>query len=108
MTFFKPILVLPLLCLCGSVHAGWFGPKNYDECILENMKGVTLRQAVWAIQNSCRAKFPEACYAWQKEHPKQRKNLFDNLDAKYAQKTDPALLSSYGDAAPDGCYAVLR
>lgn len=92
----------------GTANAGWFGAQNYDECILENMKGVTLKQAVRAIQNSCRGKFPEACYAWQKERDAYVKSNRGKPWEKYAQKNDPALLSSYDDAAPDGCYALLR
>lgn len=40
-------------------NAGWFGPKDYDECILESMKGVTSDIAARAIQRSCRKKFPK-------------------------------------------------
>ena len=36
-----------------------FGPKNFDECILENMKGVTSDIAAKAIGDSCYTKFPE-------------------------------------------------
>src|SRR3989344_9259022 len=38
--------------------AGWFGPSNYDECILESMKGVTSDKAALLIARSCRQKFP--------------------------------------------------
>ena len=38
---------------------GLFGPSDYDECILEGMKGVTSDLAAQAIVISCRAKFPE-------------------------------------------------
>ena len=38
---------------------GWFGPSNYDECILEHMKGVTSDKAVLEIRKACRAKFPK-------------------------------------------------
>ena len=39
--------------------AGLFGPSNYDECILENMKGVGDKYAAGAIMRACRSKFPE-------------------------------------------------
>lgn len=39
--------------------AGWFGPSNYDECVLESMKGVTSDVAARVIVRSCREKFPE-------------------------------------------------
>ncbi len=38
--------------------AGWFGPDNYEECILDSMKGVTSNAAAVAIAQACRAKFP--------------------------------------------------
>lgn len=47
------VLVAP-----SSVLAGWFGPSNYDECILESMKGVTSDKAAILIARSCRKKFP--------------------------------------------------
>lgn len=52
-----------LLILISStplpVFAGWFGPSNYDECILESMKGVTSDKAAILIERSCRKKFPK-------------------------------------------------
>lgn len=41
------------------VFAGWFGPSNYDECILESMKGVTSDKAAILIESICRKKFLE-------------------------------------------------
>jgi hypothetical protein len=35
------------------------GPKDYDDCILQNLKGVNNDDAIWEIKNSCREKFPE-------------------------------------------------
>jgi hypothetical protein len=39
-------------------NADWFGPDDYDECILESMKGVTSDVAAKAIIRACRKKFP--------------------------------------------------
>lgn len=52
-------LFLVLLVCPGVSFAGWFGPSNYDECVLESMKGVTSDLAARAIISSCRDKFPE-------------------------------------------------
>jgi hypothetical protein len=42
-----------------GAQAGWFGgPSDYDECILESMKGVKSDVAARAIVKSCREKFP--------------------------------------------------
>ena len=35
-----------------------FAPKNFHECILENMKGVTSDDAAGAIMYACRKTFP--------------------------------------------------
>lgn len=49
-----------IACIYPSVSiGGWLGPSNYDECILESMKGVTSDAAAGAIVRSCRAKFSE-------------------------------------------------
>lgn len=79
-----------LLALMGPTHAGWFGPNNYDECILENMKGVTIVQAVLAIKNSCRAKFPQACHEWEKSRDSwkiERDNYYKNAAPCVLDKT---------------------
>lgn len=49
-----------LMCLMFfmTTEAGWFGPSNYDECILENMEGVNSDLAAKAVIHSCRDKFP--------------------------------------------------
>lgn len=106
---YKLIVLIPIcLCAMGTSHAGWFGPNNYDDCILENMKGVTQIQAIHAVTSACRSKFPQACYAWKKKVNSQYKiggvyngyrfkggdstdlknwdrpaGIFDELDAKY-------------------------
>lgn len=51
-------IILALL----SMNAGaWnlFGPKNFDECVLENMKGVTSDTAATTIYAACDSKFSE-------------------------------------------------
>jgi hypothetical protein len=42
---------------------GWLGPGNYEECILDSMKGVTSDLAARAIISSCRNKFPTKPFA---------------------------------------------
>lgn len=46
--------------LQSGVSNAWtlFGPKNYDDCILQGMKGVTSDTAAAHIARSCREKFP--------------------------------------------------
>jgi len=45
--------------LVSPASAGLFGPSNYDECVLNSMKGVTSDTAAGLIARSCRKKYPE-------------------------------------------------
>jgi hypothetical protein len=40
-----------------SANAGWFGPSNYEECVLEKMKGQS-RYMFNAAMRACDDKFP--------------------------------------------------
>lgn len=40
-------------------YAGWFGPSNFQDCVLEGMKGVNGDQAARMVAMACRQKFPE-------------------------------------------------
>ena len=51
------IYLLLLLPIASNAYAGIFGPSNYDECILENMKGTQTEQATMLVANSCASKF---------------------------------------------------
>ena len=56
----KKLTLLLLLLISSSSHA-WsvFGPKDYDECILENMKGVNTDVGARLVSESCSEKFKE-------------------------------------------------
>jgi len=41
-----------------TAFAGWFGPSDYDECIIEGMKGVQSDVAARLVRQSCLKKFP--------------------------------------------------
>ena len=61
---YKPIvffLTMAILLFSNNSNA-WslFGPSTREECILENMKGVTNNDAAYLIATSCYAKFPIA------------------------------------------------
>ena len=53
-----PLAFLALI-LPFSASAGWFGPSNFDECILASMKGVTSDAAAGIIYEACESKFPK-------------------------------------------------
>lgn len=47
------IVIFLSLIFPGVSVSGWFGPPDYDECILEHMKGVTSNYAVQQIRGAC-------------------------------------------------------
>lgn len=49
--------VFPVIFL-GFGYYYLYTPKNYDDCILESMRGVSDRAAAIAIRNACESKFP--------------------------------------------------
>lgn len=51
-----------LLLTLSAVLAGC-GPRNYDDCVLENMRGATSDVAAREIRESCESKFPEVSEA---------------------------------------------
>jgi len=54
-----PIRLLPFVVLCPSIsHGDTDKPANYDECIVDAMKGVSSDIAARAIIDSCRNLFP--------------------------------------------------
>ena len=53
----KTILIILFFSLTKNGHAGLFGPSNYDECILENTKGIASDDAANLVRQACRDKF---------------------------------------------------
>ena len=52
------IISAVLLCSVNAAQAGIFGPANYDECILENLKNASTPAAVATMKTACSNKFP--------------------------------------------------
>jgi len=44
--------------VAGPATAGWFGPSTYEECVLENIKGVSSNGAALAVRLACNKQFP--------------------------------------------------
>ncbi len=59
MKFLKRIFLLYifLMLLPFNVNAGWFGPDNYEECVLERMKGQD-KAMIQIARKACEKKFP--------------------------------------------------
>jgi hypothetical protein len=55
-----PVLLVPLVLLSPALsYGGQSEPSNYDECILDAMRGVSSDVAARAIIDSCRNLFPD-------------------------------------------------
>ena len=56
----KKTMCAQLIFISISANA-WnpFGPNNFDDCIIQNMKGVTSDAAAASIRLSCQQKFPD-------------------------------------------------
>lgn len=50
------VLLLLIFLSCGA-SADWFGPDNYEECVLDKMKGQP-KEMMWTAQTACEKKFP--------------------------------------------------
>lgn len=84
---FTWFIVLMAFIWVSPASAGLFGPSNYDECVLNSMKGVTSDMAARLIAKSCRDKFPES---------KVKKNIRDLSEGELKNLT--------GRGGPSGNY----
>ena len=70
-----------------------FGPKNYDECILENMKGVSSDIAARLVNNSCDEKFKEKVV----DNSKKREWILIGTDDESSFYYDKSTIKRYGN-----------
>jgi len=64
--YLMSVVCLVAVCASTGAMAQWWnplGPNNYDECVLQNMQGVTNDNAALAISSACRRQFPSASTA---------------------------------------------
>lgn len=54
------LLFLLLIGYAETSSAQLFGPRNYEDCIIEGMQGVTSDVAAVSIRSACREKFPQS------------------------------------------------
>ncbi len=52
-----PLVLLPTLFLSGCDEV--FGPRNFEDCLLKNARGVNSDGAAKLIYRACREKFPK-------------------------------------------------
>ncbi len=86
----RKVAVLATIFLSNFVYAGWLNPKDYDECVLESMKGVTSDVAAKSIQRACSNKFP----------PKEPKT--EDLPQAALQKIDAS--AGFGGCLQVSCF----
>ena len=55
----RVLAVLAGVAAIVALYAYWQQPKDYDDCVLKHMAGVTSNHAAGYIAQSCRAKFPQ-------------------------------------------------
>lgn len=53
----RTLLIVAGLMISLPAYAGWFGPSNYEECVLNKMKGQKADIEDTA-RDACRIKFP--------------------------------------------------
>ena len=55
------IFLISFILIFNKPSFAWslFGPKDFDECVLQNMKGVTSDTAAQSIKLSCYSQFPQ-------------------------------------------------
>ena len=75
----QSIVVAVIIGFSAPAQAALFGPENYDECILESMKGVTSNVAASAIMKACRSKFPAAAPAAEIMPPDALRRIAANV-----------------------------
>ena len=56
----KRIILALFLCSVhvNTAYASWFGPDNYEDCILEGIPTAKTDMAVRLVRSTCRDKFP--------------------------------------------------
>jgi hypothetical protein len=53
----RRLLIAALLLSTSGAHAGWFGPSNYRECLLDEMKG-RVASMLSTVKGLCNERFP--------------------------------------------------
>jgi hypothetical protein len=55
----KKIALMMLAVMSSPAAAGLFGPSNYDECVLTNLKGVSSDMGARMVAAACARQFPD-------------------------------------------------
>jgi hypothetical protein len=71
---------LTCLTFSGLAFAGLFGPSNYDECVLEHLKGVSSDVGARMVAAVCAKQFPAKKAAEKSARPNPEASSATNLD----------------------------
>lgn len=83
-------IILIILLLPQVAIAGWFGPDDYDECVLEKMKGQS-EEMLWTARSVCEKQFP---------YEKELHSYKDNIEIELSSMGSDLILSireNHGD-----------
>lgn len=73
------------LSLTASANAGLFGPSTYEECVLENMKGVSSDVAADAVKRACRSKYSKKSNSQNYIYYKKCEDLAKKARARFRE-----------------------
>ena len=71
---FGAVVGCAVLTSVNVVYSGWFGPTNFDECVIEDMKG-QVEEMRYVVFRSCEKKFP---------YEKRLNNDYKELNMEYS------------------------
>lgn len=55
----KIAFILWTVLFYGNIQASWFKSGSYSDCVIENTKSVTTKNAIHAIESACASKYSE-------------------------------------------------
>lgn len=107
-------IILKILCIfslafsisvfihIGNANAGIFGPSNFEECVLANMKGVISDRAAEIIESACSEKFPMKSPDNDTGHQKNKTGQVEVHYQRFLNLVDVAIKEMPGN------YAVIE
>lgn len=97
----KKLLYIFLAVLPCSVNAGWFCPENYEDCVLEKMKGQD-KSMISVARKACEKKFPFEKVLDVNQENKIKIDWFIDESHLYLEITE-----NYGEYNVTRCEAVF-
>tara|TARA_B100001057_G_scaffold370139_1_gene373954 strand:+ start:46 stop:438 length:393 start_codon:yes stop_codon:yes gene_type:complete len=86
------LLIFLLIGYAETSSAQLFGPRNYEDCIIEGMQGIASDLAAEAVRSACREKFPLP------PRPPRSPLTFDYKGAREAGYTQQEVVTYFTEA----------